>query len=76
MLDALDFDVPIRLWEAASRTPQPAGGYLPETGVLAELQDAAKKHEFGRTVLLAMRHWARRRRRAPTCSRSATRSAP
>jgi len=54
VLDALDYDVPIPLWEAASRTPQPAGGYLPETGVLTELQDAAKQHQFGRTVLLAM----------------------
>ena len=37
VLDALDIDVPIGLWDAASRTPQPAGGYLPETGVLADL---------------------------------------
>ncbi len=55
VLDALEYSVPIPLWEAASRTPQPAGGHLPETGVLSELQDAAKKHEFGRTVLLAMK---------------------
>jgi hypothetical protein len=55
VLDALEYNVPIPLWEAASRTPQPAGGFLPETGVLSELQDAAKKREFGRTVLLAMR---------------------
>lgn len=55
VLDALEYNVPIPLWEAASRTPQPAGGYLPETGVLTELQDAAKKREFGRTVLLAMK---------------------
>jgi hypothetical protein len=55
VLDANDTNVPIALWEAASRTPQPAGGYLPETGVLSELQDAAKKKEFGRTVLLVMR---------------------
>jgi len=54
VLDALDYNVPIPLWEAASRTPQPAGGHLPETGVLTELQDAAKKREFGRTVLLTM----------------------
>jgi hypothetical protein len=54
VLDALQYNVPIPLWEAASRTPQPAGGYLPTTGVLTELQDAAKKREFGRTVLLAM----------------------
>jgi len=55
VLDALEYNVPIPLWEAASRTPQPAGGHLPETGVLSELQDAAKKREFGRTVLLAMK---------------------
>ena len=32
VLDALDVDVPIGIWEAAGRTPQPASGYLPETG--------------------------------------------
>ncbi len=55
VLDALGYNVPIPLWEAASRTPQPNAGYLPETGVLTTLQDAAKKKEFGRTVLLAMK---------------------
>jgi hypothetical protein len=55
VLDALGYNVPIPLWEAASRTPQPTAGYLPETGVLSELQDAAKKKEFGHTVLLAMK---------------------
>ena len=55
VLDALAYDIPIPLWEAASRTPQPSTGYLPETGVLTALQDAAKKKEFGRTVLLAMK---------------------
>lgn len=54
VLDALNYNVPIPLWEAASRTPQPNTGFLPETGVLSQLQDAAKKKEFGRTVLLAM----------------------
>lgn len=55
VLDAHDINVPIPLWEAASKAPQPTAGHLPETGVLAELQDAAKKKEFGRTVLLALR---------------------
>jgi hypothetical protein len=55
LLDALDLDVPIALWDAAGRTPQPSGGYLPETGVLAELAEAAKRSEAGRTVLLVMR---------------------
>jgi len=54
VLDALDYDIPIPLWDAASQTPQPATGYLPETGVLSELQEAAKAKEFDRTVLLAM----------------------
>ena len=55
VLDALDINVPIPLWDVASRTPQPASGHLPDTGVLSELADASKKKEFGRTVLLAMR---------------------
>lgn len=55
VLDALDYDVPIPLWEAASRTPQPNTGHLPESGVLTRLQDAAKNREFGRTILLVMK---------------------
>ncbi len=54
VLDALEFSVPIPLWEAASRTPQPNTGHLPATGVLTDLQAASKNKEFGRTVLLAM----------------------
>ncbi|MEO1543695.1 MAG: hypothetical protein AAFR75_06725, partial [Pseudomonadota bacterium] len=54
VLDALDLHVPIPLWEAASRTPQPSGGHLPETGVLSKLQAASKAKQFGATVLLAM----------------------
>lgn len=55
VLDALDVNVPIPLWEAASRTPQPTTGHLPETGVLLQMQEAARKGEVGRTALLAMR---------------------
>jgi hypothetical protein len=54
VLDALDTNVPIALWDAANKSPQPAGGHLPETGVLPELLDASKKREFGRTVLLSL----------------------
>jgi hypothetical protein len=54
VLDALQIKVPIPLWDLASRTPQPKTGFLPETGVLSALADAAKKREFGRTVLLAI----------------------
>lgn len=55
VLDALDIDVPIGLWDTAGRTPQPATGYLPETGVLAELAQSAKRNDAGRTILLTMR---------------------
>ena len=55
VLDALQYNVPIPLWEAASRVPQVNTGHLPATGVLSQLQDASKKKEFGRTVLLAMK---------------------
>ncbi|HYD15786.1 MAG TPA: hypothetical protein VEA77_05245 [Hyphomicrobium sp.] len=55
VLDALDMNVPMPLWDVASRSPQPAGGHLPDTGVLSELADASKKKQFGRTVLLVMR---------------------
>lgn len=55
VLDALDFQIPIPLWEAASRSPQPTSGHLPETGILSELQAAAKRQEPGRVVLSALR---------------------
>lgn len=55
VLEALGYVVPLPLWEAANKTPQPTSGYLPETGVLTELQDASKKQKFGHTVLLVMK---------------------
>lgn len=55
VLEALDTNVPIPLWEAAGRTEQPTTGHLPDTGVLSQLQDAAKKRDFARVVLLTMR---------------------
>lgn len=55
VLDALGTHIPIPLWQAASRTPQPAEGHLPDTGVLSSLQAASKNREFGHTVLLAMK---------------------
>jgi hypothetical protein len=54
-LDALDVNVPLRLWEAAGRVAQPSGGHLPETGVLAEIGQASGRKEAGRTMLLVMR---------------------
>ncbi len=55
VLDALDVNVPVPLWEAANRTPQPTTGYLPETGTLPLLQEAVRRGEIGRTALLVMR---------------------
>lgn len=55
VLDALDYQIPIPLWEAASRTQQPTGGFLPEMGVLSQLQKASQQREQARVALLAMR---------------------
>jgi hypothetical protein len=55
VLDALDYNVPMRLWEAANKTPQPKYGYLPETGVLSDLQAAARNKDTNRAILLAIR---------------------
>ena len=35
--------------------PQPSGGYLPDTGVLADLAQSAQRGDAGRTILLVMR---------------------
>ena len=53
VLDALDVQMPIPFWEAASRTPQPTDGHLPATGVLAELKAASDKREGARTIVRA-----------------------
>jgi hypothetical protein len=53
VLDALDYEVPIPLWDEASKTPQPSDGDLPETGALTSLKEASDAGEVGRTVLIA-----------------------
>lgn len=55
VLDALEYDIPIPLWEAASRAPQPTKGYLPETGLLGHLKSATGDKRYGLAVLLTMR---------------------
>ncbi|HVQ11788.1 MAG TPA: hypothetical protein VMS19_07775 [Methyloceanibacter sp.] len=52
-LDALGEEVPIPLWDLAAKTPQPDDGYLPPTGVLSALKEAADRGETGLTILLA-----------------------
>lgn len=54
VLDALAFQVPIPLWDAASRTPQPSDGHLPPTGILSRLQEASKSGETAETILLVL----------------------
>lgn len=53
VLDALDYEVPIPLWDEASKTPQPTDGDLPPTGALTGLKQAADAGDVGRTVLIA-----------------------
>jgi hypothetical protein len=55
VLDALDYQIPNPLWEAASQTQQPTTGFLPETGVLTDLQKASQQQQQGRVIVLAMR---------------------
>ena len=52
VLDALDYEVPIPLWDEASKTPQPTDGDLPPTGALTSLKQAADAGDVGRTVLI------------------------
>ncbi|XSG82069.1 MAG: hypothetical protein ACPW61_13510 [Methyloligella sp. ZOD6] len=52
VLDALNYEVPIPLWNMASQSEQPSDGYLPERGVLTDLQKASEAGEVGKTVLL------------------------
>jgi hypothetical protein len=52
VLDALDYDVPIPLWDEASKMPQPGDGDLPATGALTSRKQAADAGEVGRTVLM------------------------
>ncbi|MEO1265916.1 MAG: hypothetical protein AAFV26_09435, partial [Pseudomonadota bacterium] len=54
VLDALNYNVPIEVWDSANRTPQPTDGALPETGTLRNLADAAKARDISRTSLLVM----------------------
>ena len=54
VLDALKYDVPIRLWNRASTAPQPKTGHLPETGVLTHLGNAAQQQQYGKVILYAM----------------------
>jgi hypothetical protein len=53
VLDALGGEVPIPLWDLAAKLPQPDDGYLPATGVLSTLKEAADADDVGRTILLA-----------------------
>jgi hypothetical protein len=55
VLDAFDVNIPVPLWEAASRTPQPNTGHLPPTGLLSDLDQAGRRTEPAHTALLALR---------------------
>ncbi len=55
VLDALDHNVPIAVWDAANQASKVATGKLPPTGVLTQLLEASKARQTARTTLLAMR---------------------
>ncbi len=55
VLDALDYNIPIPLWNLASRTPQPQSGHLPETGLLSALRQVSEARQPGHTALYVLR---------------------
>jgi hypothetical protein len=54
VLDALEYNVPIGIWDAAQRAPVDSAGHLPATGQLSALQEASKARDVARTVLLTL----------------------
>lgn len=59
VLDAIEYNVPIPVWEMAGSGAQSDAGDLPETGLLSELQAAVQANDRPRTVLLAVLALAR-----------------
>ncbi len=54
VLDALSLDVPIPLWNTASKQPQPRKGALPPTGVLSALKKMSDEKRAGEVLLLSL----------------------
>jgi len=54
VLDALALDVPIPLWNTASKQPQPRKGALPPTGVLSALKKMSDEKRAGEVLLLSL----------------------
>ncbi len=55
VLDALDYNVPIPLWNLASRTQQPQDRTSAETGVLSALKKSSEDQQIAATLLYALR---------------------
>ena len=55
VLDALDYNIPVPLWNMASRTEQPQTGHLPETGMLSAMKKASEARQIAATTLSALR---------------------
>jgi hypothetical protein len=55
VLDALDYNVPIPLWNLASRSEQPQTGHLPETGLMSAMKSASEARQIAATSLYALR---------------------
>ena len=54
VLDALSLDVPIPLWNTASKQPQPRKGALPPSGVLSALKKMSDEGRAGEVLLLSL----------------------
>ncbi|MCP4933690.1 MAG: hypothetical protein GY927_05660 [bacterium] len=54
VLDALSLDVPIPLWNMASKHPQPRNGALPPSGFLSALKKMSDEQRAGEVLLLSL----------------------
>ena len=54
VLDALSYEVPIPLWNLASKQPQPRKGALPAPGILSALKKMSDEGRPGEVLLLSL----------------------
>jgi len=54
VLDALDYNVPVPLWNLASQSQQPQSGHLPATGMLSAMKQASMNGQVAATTLYAL----------------------
>lgn len=54
VLDALNYNLPVPMWDYTNNTSQPTDGHLPPSGVLGQLAEASRAGPSARTILLTL----------------------